>query len=85
MEQHLLIGLVGLVFLIGLIAIRMPIAYSMILVGGVGVPVDQVDRIRGSVLRFVVTRHQRIENLPPIGCCVHGSHLSPRSPCRDDQ
>ncbi len=39
MEHNLLIGLVGLIFLIGLIAIRMPIAYSMILVGGVGVTI----------------------------------------------
>lgn len=39
MEGNLLIGLVGLIFLIGLIAIRMPIAYAMILVGGVGVTV----------------------------------------------
>jgi len=38
-EGNLLIGLVGLIFLIGLIAIRMPIAYAMILVGGVGVTV----------------------------------------------
>jgi len=37
METHLLIGLGGLVALIGLIAIRMPIAYAMILVGGIGV------------------------------------------------
>jgi len=39
MESHLGIGLIGLVALVGLIAIRMPIAYSMILVGGVGVTV----------------------------------------------
>lgn len=39
MEYNLLIGLVGLIFLIGLIAIRMPIAYAMILVGGVGVTI----------------------------------------------
>lgn len=37
MEQDLIIGLVGLVGLFGLIAIRMPIAYAMILVGGIGV------------------------------------------------
>jgi tripartite ATP-independent transporter DctM subunit len=35
-EAHLLTGLIGLVALIVLIAIRMPIAYSMILVGGIG-------------------------------------------------
>jgi len=39
LEYNLLIGLVGLIFLIGLIAIRMPIAYAMILVGGVGVTI----------------------------------------------
>ena len=39
MEQQLLIGLVGLAALVVLIAIRMPIAYSMILVGGIGVTV----------------------------------------------
>jgi len=38
-EQNLLIGLAGLVCLIGLIAIRIPIAYSMIIVGGVGVTI----------------------------------------------
>ncbi len=36
MEYNLLIGLAGLVCLIGLIALRMPIAYSMILIGAVG-------------------------------------------------
>ncbi|MBO6825924.1 MAG: TRAP transporter large permease [Sneathiella sp.] len=36
MEEHLLIGLVGLAGLIGLIVIRTPIAYAMILVGGIG-------------------------------------------------
>ena len=39
MESHLLIGLAGLVALVGLIAIRIPIAYSMIIVGGVGVTI----------------------------------------------
>jgi tripartite ATP-independent transporter DctM subunit len=39
METNLLVGLAGLAALIGLIAIRMPIAYSMILVGGVGVTI----------------------------------------------
>ena len=39
METNLLIGLAGLIALVGLIAIRMPIAYSMILVGGIGVTV----------------------------------------------
>lgn len=37
MTQSLLIGLAGLGVLVFLIAIRMPIAYAMILVGGVGV------------------------------------------------
>ncbi|APF39567.1 TRAP transporter, DctM subunit [Chelatococcus sambhunathii] len=37
MTQPLLIGLAGLGVLVFLIAIRMPIAYAMILVGGVGV------------------------------------------------
>jgi tripartite ATP-independent transporter DctM subunit len=36
MDSSLLIGLLGLVALIALIAIRLPIAYAMILVGGVG-------------------------------------------------
>ncbi len=31
------LGILGLVILVGLIVIRMPIAYAMILVGGVGV------------------------------------------------
>lgn len=39
MESHLLIGLIGLATLVGLIAIRMPIAYAMILVGGIGVTI----------------------------------------------
>ena len=39
MEQQLLIGFIGLAALVILIAIRMPIAYSMILVGGIGVSV----------------------------------------------
>lgn len=36
MEDSLMLGLVGLVALVGLIAARMPIAYAMILVGAVG-------------------------------------------------
>ena len=39
MEAHLLTGILGLVALVVLIAIRMPIAYSMIIVGGVGVSI----------------------------------------------
>ena len=39
MESHFLIGIGGLVVLVALIAIRMPIAYAMILVGGAGVTV----------------------------------------------
>jgi tripartite ATP-independent transporter DctM subunit len=39
MESNILIGLGGLVALVALIAIRMPIAYAMILVGGVGVTI----------------------------------------------
>src|SRR5690606_35002295 len=39
MERELLIGLVGLGGLIGLIAIRLPIAYAMMLVGSLGVAV----------------------------------------------
>jgi len=38
-EAHLLTGILGLVALVVLIAIRMPIAYSMIIVGGVGVSI----------------------------------------------
>ena len=36
MEAHLLTGIIGLLALVALIAIRMPIAYAMILAGGVG-------------------------------------------------
>lgn len=36
MDQHILIGLIGLAALVALIVVRLPIAYSMILVGGVG-------------------------------------------------
>jgi tripartite ATP-independent transporter DctM subunit len=39
MDTHLLVGLVGLAALVVLIAIRVPIAYSMIIVGGVGVTI----------------------------------------------
>ena len=37
MADALTTGIAGLVALVALIAIRMPIAYAMILVGGVGV------------------------------------------------
>lgn len=37
MEQEFLYGLIGIAALIGLIAIRVPIAYAMIVVGGLGV------------------------------------------------
>ncbi|MGE3652184.1 MAG: TRAP transporter large permease subunit, partial [Reyranellaceae bacterium] len=36
MDQHILIGLIGLAALVALIVVRVPIAYSMILVGGIG-------------------------------------------------
>ncbi len=36
MDNSLLLGVYGLIILVALIAIRMPIAYAMILVGGVG-------------------------------------------------
>lgn len=36
MDNSLLIGIYGLIVLIGLIAIRIPIGYAMILVGGIG-------------------------------------------------
>ena len=36
LDQNFLIGLLGLAALVALIAIRIPIAYSMILVGGIG-------------------------------------------------
>ncbi|TDJ27432.1 MAG: TRAP transporter large permease [Gammaproteobacteria bacterium] len=39
MEYEMIVGLTGLGCLIALIAIRVPIAYSMILVGGIGVTV----------------------------------------------
>ncbi len=37
MEMHLVTGLIGLIALIGLIVVRVPIAYSMIVVGGIGI------------------------------------------------
>ncbi len=39
MDQNLLFGIIGVAALIGLIVIRMPIAYAMIIVGGVGISV----------------------------------------------
>ncbi|MBL4741276.1 MAG: TRAP transporter large permease [Sneathiella sp.] len=39
MEENLIIGLVGLFCLIGLIVVRLPIAYSMIVVGATGIVV----------------------------------------------
>ena len=39
MDQNLLYGTIGIVALTGLIAIRIPIAYSMIVVGGIGISV----------------------------------------------
>jgi tripartite ATP-independent transporter DctM subunit len=36
LDEHFLTGLIGLAVLVALIAIRIPIAYSMILVGGIG-------------------------------------------------
>ncbi|GLQ04818.1 TRAP transporter large permease [Sneathiella chinensis] len=35
--MHLVTGLIGLIALIGLIVVRVPIAYSMIVVGGIGI------------------------------------------------
>ncbi|MGI9493290.1 MAG: TRAP transporter large permease subunit, partial [Geminicoccaceae bacterium] len=37
MSEALSLGVIGLAVLVALIAIRMPIAYAMILVGGVGI------------------------------------------------
>jgi tripartite ATP-independent transporter DctM subunit len=44
-DSSLLVGLIGLAALVALIAIRMPIAYTMILVGGVGAMVLNEPRI----------------------------------------
>ena len=45
MDQSLLIGLAGLGVLVALIAIRVPIAYAMILVGGIGTMILSDPRI----------------------------------------
>ena len=47
--DSLTIGLLGLGFLVGLIAIRVPIAYAMIAVGGVGIGGDNPIRIQSMI------------------------------------
>ena len=44
MDSSLLTGLVGLGVLVVLIAIRVPIAYAMILVGGIGASILSLRR-----------------------------------------
>ena len=79
MEDNLLIGLAGLLALIGLIAIRMPIAYSMVLVGGVGIAVMSGPAILLSQLKTLAYGQFSIYDLSVVPMFVLMGYVATRA------
>jgi tripartite ATP-independent transporter DctM subunit len=79
MESNLLIGLAGLAVLIALIAIRMPIAYAMILVGGVGASILTGPAIILSQLKDLAYAQFAIYDLSVVPMFVLMGNIATRS------
>jgi tripartite ATP-independent transporter DctM subunit len=84
MTSELLVGLIGLVWLIGLIAIRMPIAYSMIIVGGVGVTVIDGPAILMSQLKDLAYSQFSIYDLSVVPMFVLMGNVATRAGLSQD-
>ena len=79
MEHNLLVGLVGLIALVVLIAIRVPIAYSMILVGGVGTTILYGPAIFMAQLKDLPYAQFSIYDLSVVPMFVLMGYLASRS------
>ena len=79
MEPHLLTGLVGLAVLIGLIAIRVPIAHAMILVGATGIALLSGPGILLSQLKTLVYSQFSIYDLSVLPMFVLMGNIASRS------
>lgn len=66
MQEDLIVGLIGLSVLVGLIVIRIPIAYAMIIVGGVGVSVIDGPAIILSQLKDLAYAQFAVYNLSVV-------------------
>ncbi|MCI5073867.1 TRAP transporter large permease [Oricola sp.] len=84
MADALLIGLAGLAVLIVLIAIRMPIAYAMILVGGVGVTLLNGSAIFMSQLKTLAYGQFSIFDLSVVPMFVFMGALATRAGLSQD-
>ncbi len=84
MEEHLLIGLAGLAVLIGLIAIRMPIALAMILVGGIGASILSGPAIVLSQLKTLAFGQFSIYDLSVVPMFVLMGNIATRSGLSQD-
>ena len=78
MDYNLLIGLIGFATLIGLIALRMPIAYAMILVGGIGVAILSGPAIVLSQLKNLAYGQFSIYDLSVVPMFVLMGNISTR-------
>ena len=79
MEHSLLIGLGGLVALVVLIAIRVPIAYSMILVGGIGTMILTDPRIYLAQLKNLAYSQFSIYDLSVLPMFVLMGNIATRA------
>lgn len=84
MEDALLSGVVGLVVLVALIAIRMPIAYSMIIVGGIGVSLLNGTTIFMSQLKTLAYGQFSIYDLSVVPMFVLMGSLATRAGLSQD-
>jgi tripartite ATP-independent transporter DctM subunit len=78
-ENSLLVGLIGLGVLVALIAIRIPIAYTMILVGGVGAMVLNDPRIVLAQLKNLAYSQFSIYDLSVLPMFVLMGNLASRA------
>ncbi len=79
MEENLLIGLAGLAALIAMIAIRMPIAYSMVTVGAVGIAVLSGPAILLSQLKTLAYGQFSIYDLSVVPMFVLMGYVATRA------
>jgi tripartite ATP-independent transporter DctM subunit len=78
-DNSLLIGLAGLVALVGLIAIRIPIAYTMIVVGGIGAMALHEPRIVLAQLKNLAYSQFSIYDLSVLPMFVLMGNLAARA------
>src|SRR5690606_21469123 len=84
MDHALLIGLIGLVALVVLIAIRIPVAYSMILVGAVGIVVLDGSAILLSQLKDLAWSQFSIYDLSVVPMFILMGNIATRAGLSQD-